>query len=802
MRKALSVFILLAVTGGGYFLGGVPTSAHTSHTIQPDSTAKAITEGNPPSTTAVSLTITVNPKPESGEEIKVDVGCQDGTATGGGVDYTCNTQTETFSFDPGNVGATVSRTITPAVITRDTVSEANETFTVVLFNARCGGSPCVNEPADVVVTINNDDLAAGTVTVNDVSSPEGNNGETKDMTFTVTLSRPCTVDQGNLTVPYDSHSDTATENTDFTGVASTLTFSPGQVTKSIVVKTIGDNAGEPNETFKLALGPLGGACAPNFDSVEKPTGTSDLTGVGTITDDDGPPGTAVKTACSGNASGDFNGDGRDDLAIGIPGQAVGGLGDAGAVQVIYGSVTAGLADTGKQLFTQDTDGIEGVAEAGDRFGSCLTAGDFNGDGRDDLAVGAPEEDITSTRGSFRDGGLVGVIYGSATGLNVTTPADQIWSQDSPGIGGGAEIGDAFGGALSSGDFNGDGRDDLAVGVPFEDVGSNRDAGTVNVLLGSSAGVAATGDQLWHQNVKNVAGSAETDDLFGAALATGDLDGNGKDDLVVGAPGESVGTASRAGVIQVIRTGASGLSRALDKIWFQANAAVEDLAESSDRFGSALAVGDFDGDGFDDIAVGVPGEDLGTRTDVGAVAVIYSTSTGPATTDDEVWSEADSTKTTGDTPNNGDAFGAALTAGNFNGTGPTDLAIGVPLNDFGGTNAGSVDIVFGVETGLGGTPQHFTQSNLTAAGANGGAEADDEFGSALTNGDYNGDGRDDLAVGVAKEDVAGAENAGAVDVIPGGATGPVLTTDQYFTQDSGTVQASGSQSGDQYGASVG
>jgi hypothetical protein len=304
----------------------------------------------------------------------------------------------------------------------------------------------------------------------------------------------------------------------------------------------------------------------------------------------------------------------------------------------------------------------------------------------------------------------------------------------------------------------------------------------------------------------VAGSAETDDLFGAALSAGDLDGNGKDDLVVGSPGESIGTSSRAGAIHVFRAGAKGLNRTLDKLWFQGNAAVEDTAEALDRFGAAVAVGNFNGDGFDDIASGVPGEDLGTRTDVGAVSVIYGTSLGPATANDEVWSEADSAKTTGDTPNNGDAFGASLTAGNFNGTGPTDLAIGVPLNDFGGTDAGSVDIVFGVETGLGGTPQHFTQSNLTTAGANGGAEAGDEFGSALTNGDYNGDGSDDLAVGVPKEDVAGAENAGAVDVIPGGTAGPVLTSDQYWTQEgqtpATTTQASGSQSGDQYGASVG
>jgi len=110
------------------------------------------------------------------------------------------------------------------------------------------------------------------------------------------------------------------------------------------------------------------------------------------------------------AVGDFNADGFDDVAIGVPGEIVGGDSKAGGIQVIYGSA-AGLTASGDQLLTQDTPGIQGVAEPWDSLGVSLTVGDFNCDGYDDLAGGAPYEDD----GSVVDSGAVNVIFGSSSG---------------------------------------------------------------------------------------------------------------------------------------------------------------------------------------------------------------------------------------------------------------------------------------------------------------------------------------------------------------------------------------------------
>jgi hypothetical protein len=238
----------------------------------------------------------------------------------------------------------------------------------------------------------------------------------------------------------------------------------------------------------------------------------------------------------------------------------------------------------------------------------LATGDFNRDGFADLAVGVPGEDI----GTIGSAGAVVALYGSAGGL--TTNGTQLLTQ----AGGATELNDAFGGVLAAGDFNQDGFADLAVGAG-EDVGSVTDAGAVSMLVGSSSGLTTVGGRLFTQ----VGGAVEVEDFFGDTLAAGDFDRDGFADLAAGARFENVGSAIDAGAVSVLYGSSAGLTRAGGRLFTQVGGA----AEVQDFFGSALAAGDFDRDGFADLAAGAPGEDVGSVFNAGAVSVLYGSGGG-------------------------------------------------------------------------------------------------------------------------------------------------------------------------------
>jgi hypothetical protein len=354
--------------------------------------------------------------------------------------------------------------------------------------------------------------------------------------------------------------------------------------------------------------------------------------------------------------GDFNGDGYDDLAIGAPGEDIGTLTDAGAVTVLYGSDDGPMTD-GNQFWHQDSAAggllVEGRAESGDRFGAALVVGNFNGDAYDDLAIGVPGEDVETTNaGTIVDAGAVNILYGSASGLTVTN--NRLWHQgkslNGHQVDDLAESNDHFGAALAAGDFDGDGDDDLAIGAPDEDVRNLANAGLIHILLGrAGVGLTAEGDQSFAQGNAGDQTMTEAGDRFGAALAAGNFNGdqhrngNAVDDLAVGAPDEDVDGVANAGAVNVfygsIFSGLNGAGGA--QFWHQnsdpANGpAVADSAEPDDRFGAALAAGDFRGDGYDDLAIGVPGEDVGSLVNAGAVAVLNGTSLGLNSTFNQFW----------------------------------------------------------------------------------------------------------------------------------------------------------------------
>ncbi len=429
------------------------------------------------------------------------------------------------------------------------------------------------------------------------------------------------------------------------------------------------------------------------------------------------------------AVGDFDADGFDDLAIGASSEDTGGSPDAGFVFVLYGT-GSGLRTTGSQSLRQGAGGLEGASEAGDHFGAALSAGDYNDDGASDLAIGIPDEDI----GSRRDAGAVALLLGDPqSGLSGAT--QNQFTQDTPGFDGDPEPGDRFGFALTSGNFDNRGEDDLAIGVPFEDVGVHADEGVVHTVLGGPTGLDRTKADVINQDTIFRERDGFDDELFGFSLASGDFDPVATaparyDDLVIGVPGDLV---NNSGAVDVVLGSEEGFVGRGEE-WFQGKAgaargAVFGAREASDEFGSTVTVNDFDNNGAADMAIGVRGEDIGNANNVGGVHVIYSDGTNldPSIGPNQFFSQA-SPKMPGEAET-GDLFGGSLVSGNYDAANGADLAIGVPLEDTGSAvDAGVLHVLYGAAVG----PLSTRDADLwsqNAIGIQGRSEPTDRFGAA-------------------------------------------------------------------------
>jgi hypothetical protein len=416
---------------------------------------------------------------------------------------------------------------------------------------------------------------------------------------------------------------------------------------------------------------------------------------------------------------DFNNDGIGDVAFSASGAYVNRKKGAGQIVALYGTkdgVSDGdlsgdlSGDTPSSTFSQNSSGIPGAAEAGDAFGSDSAYADFDGDGYDDLAVSAPGEDS----GTDKDAGLVMILWGSATGLHGgSVVADPARSSH-----------DFWGRNLAAGDFDGDGRADLAVGS---------DTATVHVLEG---GFSATGTPGGIYTIKppimgsdaggplnltagNINGGRETDLVVdgyetdsdygwnrnyyipgsasglktagaeplkpGVITAIGDIDADGYGDIVSGAywnttteDGTPVPDSGKGGKVWVTKGSDGGPLTTASTGITQDTAGVPGTAEGNDFFGYELDLGDVDGDGFLDLAIGVAGENIGADANTGAVTVLYGSASGLDTT-----SGAQSfSQDTADVPGTGeddDMFGIDVKLDDVTGDGKADLLVGSAEN---------------------------------------------------------------------------------------------------------------------------
>ncbi|QEL14969.1 DUF4394 domain-containing protein [Limnoglobus roseus] len=531
-------------------------------TITNDDTAPVVSinnvtqaEGNT-GTTAFNFTVTLSNA--SDQPIVLTVNTVDGTATAGS-DYTALVG-QTITFAPGETSKTVT-----VNVAGDTTFEVDETFNVRLSVAGPGGAVTV---ANGVGTITNDD-AAPTVSINGTAQNEGNTGTTP-FTFTITLSAP----SGQaVTVVVATANNTATAGSDYTALAAqTITFAPGETTKTVTVDVTGDTTVEADETF--------------FVTLSAPTGATlgaSAKGVGTIVNDDtgttpsktllvGSPVTAIGagsgtptvrviaadgTQISSSAAfastftggvrtavADVNGDGVPDVIVGT------GPGTSSLVRVLDGS-------TGKELFS--------VApfEASFTGGVFVAVGDVNGDGVPDVVIspdqgGGPRVDIYNGK-SF-------------------TKIDSFFGIDDPAFRGGARV--------AIGDINGDGVGDLAVAAGFQ--GGPRVAAFNGKSLGTATRVKLFNDFFaFEQTLRN-----------GVFIAIGDVDGDGFGDIIAGGgPG--------GGPRVTVFNAATLISSQGGTLTPLANFFAGDV---NNRLGVQVAVKDVDGDNRADIRTVVGGSD--------------------------------------------------------------------------------------------------------------------------------------------------------------------------------------------------